>query len=464
MNYKNEYENRVALITEYEEEIIYSRLRDESDRIAACIRKRSLCIIICSNTYECIAGYVGCISNRIVPMMLSYKVDICVLNNIIMSYKPQVLWIPKEILEKNKDKINFNKIIYELKKYVLININDYNTNINDNLALLLSTSGSTGSRKFVRLSYKNIEENTKSIVEALNIKKEDKTITLLPLNYTYELSVINTHLYSGATIIVTNEPIYKNKFWKMLNEYKVNSISGVPYTYEMLIKLKLLNNIPTFVKKFMLSGGCLDISYQKIINDYTIKNNIDFFSMYGQTEATARITCMKSDNEHIGSMGKFIPNVSGKILDNGELVVYGENISMGYAYSYKDMEKGDENKGILHTGDIVEMDIDGYFYWKGRLDRNKKVLGHRINLDEFDEILRKKYENKFFVSNIIKDSIIINTDLENHKELIEYVIKLTNFNKQIFIINDMDSLPRKENGKVDYLDLLNKNEKLLLYK
>lgn len=295
--------NKIAIITDSEDMITYDRLIKESNTFADYIAERCLVIILCSNTYECVMGYVSCLNNRIVPMMVSDKIDKASLNDLINTYSPSYLWLPKEELDRCYEKLNFKEQIYCFGKYVLLNVGQNDVVLNESLALLLSTSGSTGSKKFVRLSYKNIEVNTKSIIEALDIKESDRAITVLPLNFTYGLSIINTHLYKGATILLTSQPIYKSDFWKFFNQHSGTSFSGVPYTYEMLIKLKMLENFKESIQKLTLSGGFLDNLYQKQINEFAKTNNIEFYVMYGQTEATARVMCMRSENDsHIGSI------------------------------------------------------------------------------------------------------------------------------------------------------------------
>lgn len=455
-----DYGKNIAVITETGYLFSYDELINESDLFASYIGNRCLVLLLCSNTIECMVGYLGCLNNKIVPMMMSDKTDRKRLKDIIDKYRPAFIWTPENYLKNN----NQYEEIYRYKRYVLLNSGHKNDRLHNSLALLLSTSGSTGSNKFVRISYENIHANTISIIKSLSIKEEDRAITVLPMNYTYGLSVINTHLYMGATILLTNYPIYKSEFWGFFNKYKGTSFSGVPYTYEMLIKLKLLDKFPKSVNVITQAGGRLEISNQKIVNDFAVENNIAFYVMYGQTEATARIMCMRADNDrHIGSIGKFIENVSGEISDSGELIVYGKNISMGYAQNYDDLAKGDENKGVLHTGDVVVMDEDGYFYWKGRTDRNKKIYGHRISLDELDRILHKNYEEYHFISNVIDGYIVINTNFDDKVSLINFVSNFTNLNKSVFLINKIEHFPRKENGKINYSELEEDNKKLLLH-
>lgn len=271
-----------AIVTDLGYLYSYNELENQSERFASYIDNRSVVAFLTSNSIECIVGYMGCLNNKIVPILLSESIHYEQLKIILDDYKPSYIWIP----EKCKDNfINYQQI-YRMNNYVLFKLNNLRVELNDKLALLLSTSGSTGSSKLVRISYENIQTNTKSIIKSLDIKKGDRAITVLPFNYTYGLSVINTHLYMGATILLTNIPVYKKEFWDFFSKYGGTSFSGVPYTYEMLIKLRLLNKFPTSVRAITQAGGSLDIIYQKEISEYAVEKNIEFYVMYGQTEAT----------------------------------------------------------------------------------------------------------------------------------------------------------------------------------
>ena len=174
--------------------------------------------------------------------------------------------------------------------------------------LLISTSGSTGSPKLVRLSYKNIESNTNSIVKYLNIKKEDVTITTLPISYVYGLSVVNTHLSSGATIVLTNKSMVEKDFWKIVEKYSVNNFSGVPYNYTLIERFKKFD-LPKSIKYTTQAGGKMNtLLINKIINLYK-KKKIKFIQMYGAAEATSRMSYLKwlCAPKKIGSIGKPIP-------------------------------------------------------------------------------------------------------------------------------------------------------------
>lgn len=130
--------------------------------------------------------------------------------------------------------------------------------------MLISTSGTTGSPKLVKLSYLNLESNIKSISKFLNINSKDITITTLPLSYVYGLSILNTHLYNGSQIILNNKSIIQKEFWNKLNTFKVTNFGGVPYLYNIILKLKFLNNFYPYLKYVTIAGGKLD--HRDLIN------------------------------------------------------------------------------------------------------------------------------------------------------------------------------------------------------
>ena len=177
------------------------------------------------------------------------------------------------------------------------------------LSLLVSTSGSTGSSKQVRISHENIKENTKSIVKYLNISEKDTCITTLPMSYVYGLSLINTHIYSGGTLVLNDRSVIEKKFWISLQKNKVNNFAGVPYIYQMLDKINFYKNDLKHIKYLTQAGGKLDTKLNKKILANFCNKKKDFYVMYGATEATARMSFLppKFSNKKIGSIGIPIP-------------------------------------------------------------------------------------------------------------------------------------------------------------
>ena len=249
----------------------------------------------------------------------------------------------------------------------------------EELGLLLTTSGSTGSPKLVRQSYTNIQENAKSIAEYLKIDETERPITTLPMNYTYGLSIINSHILKGAAILVTQHTLMEREFWKFFRESEATSFGGVPYTYEILKKLRFFNMELPSLRYMTQAGGKLSPQLHKEFAEYAESHQKQFIVMYGQCEATARMAYLPAEKalEKYGSMGIAIPggrleliDVNGKFIEKpdevGELVYYGPNVTLGYAQEAGDLKKADERNGRLETGDMAKRDNDGFYYIVGR--------------------------------------------------------------------------------------------------
>ncbi len=269
------------------------------------------------------------------------------------------------------------------------------------LALMLSTSGSTGSPKFVRLTRGNIQANAASIAEALAIHPDDRAITSLPIHYSYGLSVLNTHLLRGASLVLTDDGLTAPTFWKAVRELECTSFAGVPYSYQILNRLGLEGlKVPT-LHTLTQAGGKLNSDLVAKFSEQMRTRGGRFFVMYGQTEATARIAILPSDSlpEKLGSAGRAIPGGTIRIEDEkgdgvpagtpGELVYRGPNVMMGYATCRQDLALGDVQSGRLRTGDMASIDTDGFIFMAGRAKRDAKLFGLRINLDEVEDLLRK---------------------------------------------------------------------------
>ncbi len=193
----------VAVIDDTGASLTYSQLHEASEELRSRIGGRCLIFILCRNSISSITGYVAALNNRIVPLMLNADLDRGALSDLISKYGPRFLWAPCD----SADGLGFENVYSDGRYCLLRNPDAADIAMHDDLALLLTTSGSTGSPKFVRQTYRNIEANTESIVEYLGIVQSDRAITTLPMNYTYGLSIINTHLHSGATLLVTDKTL-----------------------------------------------------------------------------------------------------------------------------------------------------------------------------------------------------------------------------------------------------------------
>lgn len=269
------------------------------------------------------------------------------------------------------------------------------------LTLLLMTSGSTGRAKAVRLSSQNLDANAASIAQYLGLKPSDRSCLVLPLHYCYGLSVLHSHLSVGASLYFPKIPISDPQFCERLERSGCTNFSGVPYSYELLESIDFRNRPPASLRLMTVAGGRLSPDIIRRYNRLMRENGGEFFAMYGQTEATARLAYVPPDqlegNED--RIGIAIPGGALTLEDEerrtilsprqpGELVYRGPNVMMGYASSRRELTHGHE-LDCLKTGDLAELDEQGLFRICGRLKRISKIAGLRISHDAMEETLEK---------------------------------------------------------------------------
>ncbi len=411
------------------------------------LSKGRLILIKCRTDAPSIIGYAASMHSGAVVMLCEDKeFD----SHIIEKYEPSYIWQSGENIPAGYS------VIYSNYGYVLLSADsEAGYNINENLALLLSTSGSTGSSKFVRISRGNIENNTSAIINALDIKEGDRAMIMLPISYTYGLSVVNTYLSVGATLLVTEYPVFHTAFWEFAKKNSCSAICGVPYTYEMIKKLGFLKKPPVSLRLATQAGGKLASDTEKYMLDTALKYNFNFAVMYGQTEATARMTChiLNKNPGKLGSAGRVLTGGSMRVID-GELVYKGNNVTMGYAQSCEDLVNGDERGGILYTGDMGHIDEDGFVYIMGRKKRIAKINGNRISLDELENLIMADCGvTAACVERADGVSVVLETDSLDAsvtEYVRNYVIKRTGINGRLIKSVMLNELPRNENGKILY--------------
>lgn len=456
------YGGAIALFAEDHESISYQELTRQADAFARTITGRCLVFNLCDNNVESIIGYIGSLRNQVVPFLVNNGINPSLFETLLNLYQPSYIWA----FRGNKVIEGKGTEVYACKNYVLLKTTfNPGYSIHADLALLLTTSGSTGSPKLVRQSYKNIIANTASITEYLKITERDCSITTLPMSYTFGLSIINSHLLMGGSIVLTNRTLIDKVFWQLMKEKNITSFSGVPYIYEMLKRLGFSRmNFPG-LKTLTQAGGKLSQSLTEEFAKICAQKAIDFMVMYGQTEATARMSYLPPEYalSKAGSIGIAIPggefwleNENGDIIKEsdtmGELVYKGENVSMGYAQNCLDLSKGDENAGILKTGDLARRDKDGFYYIVGRNKRFLKLFGNRINLNEVEQLLNDKGYHCVCagIDNHLK-IYITNDGIQN--EVKAFISELTGITPSAFTVTHIAEIPRNEYGKILYAQL-----------
>lgn len=459
------YKTNTVVISDRGESLTYEQLADEAKVFASMVHNKSLVFTLCENVLGSFVGYVSCMYKKIPQVLLDGSKDLELVQKLIRIYQPEYIWLPSERVQEIQDSLgamNNSMVIYSYATYSLLSTGFPFQEINSNLQLCLTTSGSTGSPKLVRLSERNLESNAESIAKYLNITDIERPITSLPMYYSYGMSVINSHLIKGATILLSDKPVTQRTFWSFLKEQKATSIAGVPYTYEMLRLLRFFRMDLPYLRTMLQAGGKLNASFVKEYVDYAKKNGKEFYVMYGQTEASPRMSYLPFDKavEKNASIGIAIPGGEFCVIDtngnkikepnvDGELLYKGENVCMGYAENRKDLLKGDDNKGELHTGDIARFDADGFFYITGRKKRFVKIWGNRTNLDAVEQLV--KNITPICACGGVDDLITVFVTEEHIKEqIIALLVEKTGFNPRAFQVKVIDHIPVKTSGKIDY--------------
>ena len=456
------YKNSIALITDKNQSISYKDIDSFSNTLYSKINHRCLVFCLCKNTIDSLTGYISFVTNKVVPLMLDAGLEIDLLNNLIKLYQPEYLWMPIERINE----FDFQQIDYQTTDYCLVKLQqDKQYPLHSDLAILLTTSGSTGSPKLVRLSYENVLANAQSIAQYLSIDSTERPITTLPMHYSFGLSVINSHLLKGATLLLTTRSLMEKEFWAFLKSVKATSLSGVPYTYEMLKRLRFFRMDLPYLKTLTQAGGKLNIELTKEFAEYCHETNKRFFVMYGQTEATARMSYLPYEQSlsKAGSIGIAIPKGNFQLIDEnknqiegtdktGELVYYGPNVSLGYAECGADLILGDVNKGKLFTGDLAKKDVDNYYYIVGRKKRFIKLFGNRVNLDETERLLKNLMPDCACTGTDDKMVIYI-TEQNRLDEVKKYISTKTGINHSAFMVKYIDVIPKNTSGKTIYSKL-----------
>ena len=452
------YKKNIAIISE-REKISFSELDNCSNDLAENFEKENLMFLICENNIESILFYLSSLKKNCALVLLEKNITNINLNILISKYQPRYIFINKKnnynLNKFNRKKIYMNYVLLENKKKIKIKISK-------NLKILISTSGTTGNPKYVKLTKQNIDFNTSSILKYLKINKKDITITTLPMNYVYGLSIINTHIFAGARIVLNEYSVLDNRFWSSFTDNKITNINGVPYLYEILDKVKFLEKDLSSIKFFTQAGGKIEKTIQKKLINFCLKNKKKIFFMYGAAEATARMSYLPwmYAKEKIGSIGKVIyggkfwlEDKKGKKIKQsnkvGELVYSGKNVSPGYAKSYHDLTKNNDCD-ILRTGDFAKRDEDGFYYLFGRSDRFIKIQGNRLNLDDIEV-----YISSFGIKSVCKlnkknkITIFIEKNIDE-KMLLKKIKDKISIHPSNFSIKKINKFPINKNLKVSY--------------
>lgn len=437
-------------------EYTYGDLVEFCDYFGRLVPERNVIFILCRNVYAAVAAHVACIENRIVPLMLSAQMDHELLENLIQLYQPRYLWLPVE----NESRY---PVVSVREGYKLVQTEYAAYPVNEELAMLLATSGSTGSPKLVRHSYRNLASNARNVADVFGFSSKERAMIDLPLHYTMGLNVACSNLYAGGALMMTTRSILEKGYWDFFHKAQITNMCGVPYSYEMLSRMKFFGQDHPSLRIIAEGGGKLTDDLFHRIAEYASHYGKRFYATFGTSETTARLAFLEPEMaaRKTGSIGKAIPGGRLFLTDDdgnemkdregtGELVYAGPNVTLGYAQCREDLCKGDEFQGVYHTGDLARRDQEGFYYIEGRKSRFLKLFGHRVGLDEAERIIKAQYHMECACAGDDKHMHIYITKKGYAEEVRHFISVKTGIQISAFRVMELDGILKNESGKVLY--------------
>lgn len=370
----------------------YATLRNHIESYAASLHNSGPVGIVMTPRFHSIAFYLACLAARRPVIVLPATSTLSYLTKLTETFHVSNWLVPQQFGE-----ITAPFTAASLTPEHLLIRTDLETAFNPDLALLLPTSGTTGNPKLVRISFENLRFNTEAVSNELDISPSDRAITSVSMGYAFGLSVLHTHLHRGASLVLTSHPLTSRSFWTTARETSVTAFSGVPYSYELLLKFGKNWLEEGDARSFTQAGGKMNVERVQAIGELANKFGATFRVMYGQTEATSRMSIGALEDWQVapdaagfalrGSSFAIEPTAEDPNMP--EIVYKGPNVSMGYALGKDHLGFGNSNEGVLRTGDIGRLDSDGRIYVEGRKSRFAKINGLRINLDDLERFLNR---------------------------------------------------------------------------
>ena len=455
------FDSAIAVVDDYGSAFTYSELDHDVEKMLAFLLPGRVAVCVATNSYSFLVCYIAFIKSGVVPILLSGDTTNDELMGVASKYKAKYICNPLNGYIYNSD----YEFLVGNQTYGIHRLINGDFQAEKNLSLLLTTSGTTGIPQLVRLSNSNIKSNSDSIIEYLNLTGNSRAITSLPFNYSYGLSIIHTHLSVGGSIAFTDASMLESRFWDFYLSSKITHMGGVPYSYSIMNRFlpKLFQN--SSLRQLTQAGGKLSADLVKKFATSSTERGIQFFVMYGQTEATARMSYITQAEllARPTSIGRPIPGGKFRLIDEtgnqinspdseGELIYEGKNVCMGYAQSSEDLLKGDLNNGVLKTGDLAKIDENGFFYLTGRIKRIAKIYGVRINLEQIEDFLNEKVIESAVISNDETITIFHTVACES-TSLIRQVSEFAHLRESIIKTRYIPFLPRTVSNKIDYAAL-----------
>lgn len=490
------YPYKIALV-DNERSITYSELKQEIEKCAFSLRKRGINkgdrVSVCmGNSIEFVIIVYSVMTVGGISVMLNASANSCDIGNwvehsgsswlFVESVKDEFVSMKKDIAQEIKlVSLNYNPSEEGCGNLHFIDfLKESSTEASrvslspDDVAVIIYTSGTTGDPKGVTLTHRNLSTNYESVIRYLQLSSDDSVVCVLPFYYSYGSSVLNTHLMVGATVILEKNFMYPSVTLQKIEKYAATGFSGVPSTFILLLKKTNLSDYDLSSLRYITqAGGALPVVYIEQLNK--ILGSTKIFIMYGQTEASARLTYLPPEKltEKMGSVGLPVDGVSLQIRDEkgikvksgekGEVYVSGDNIMPGY-WRNKIATESTVVNGWLKTGDLGHLDKDGFLYLVGRKSEMIKVGGNRIAPGEIEEVLSELDGirevavvgiSDELLGQVIKAVIVLNDETElNSMKIKSYCKSRLATYKIPKKIEFADSLPKTASGKIKRFKLV----------
>lgn len=385
------------------EEITYKELHKEILKLASWIRNEigtgKNIIILSVNNLFMLKAYLAIIKSENVCIPLDPRIEKDNFDYIAGLTEPSMIMLTDDIVRRLPIEDYRFVLPSTISEIDAVDETDFNFNTDsEECAEIIFTSGSTGEPKGVMISHKNLIANTSSIVEYLELTSAERMLVVLPLYYCYGLSLLHTHLRVGGSIVFNNSFIFLGKVINDLTEYKCTGFAGIPSHFQILLRKSDTFKQTTFpdLKYVTQAGGKLATVF---IDEFREAHpETKFIVMYGQTEATARLSWLPPElyKKRKGSMGKGMPGVTLKVVnekgekikpgETGEVIAHGDNVMMGYFHDEEGTKKNLKD-GWLYTGDLGTVDEDDYIYLTARSKEIIKVRGKRVSPKEIEAVI-----------------------------------------------------------------------------
>jgi acyl-CoA synthetase (AMP-forming)/AMP-acid ligase II/acyl carrier protein/peptidoglycan/LPS O-acetylase OafA/YrhL len=368
---------RTALVAPDGDTISYADLAERAAEVATALGPvRRLVMVAASSDVDAVVAYLGALAGGHPVLLVAPGTEHA--SAVTAVYSPDVVMSADDgwaVRERHEGTVH---------------------GLHPDLALLLTTSGSTGSPKLVRLSQDNLQSNAVAIGDYLDLRPADRGLTTLPIHYCYGLSVVHSHLAAGASISLTHLSVTDPCLWDQVRRDGVTGIAGVPYSFEMLERVGFADMDLPSLRYLTQAGGRMPPERVRAFAELGRDRGFDLFVMYGATEATARMAYLPPSLAigHPSAIGVPVPGGDLAVdaapgTDVGELVYRGPNVMLGYAEGSEDLALG-RTVHELRTGDLGRRTPDGLFVVVGRASRFLKLFGLRVDLDRTETLLAER--------------------------------------------------------------------------